>query len=80
MKNVLPEVKGIKALICVSMYNESKHAINLTLNGIYKNLREFRKRGISDGEIVVLFVQDGILKMVSDRKKRKYCKGKNSMI
>jgi hypothetical protein len=29
---------GIKMLICVCMYNESKNAINLTLTGIYNNL------------------------------------------
>lgn len=28
----------IKMLCCVCMYNESKNAINLTLNGIYDNL------------------------------------------
>jgi hypothetical protein len=28
----------IKVIICVCMYNESKNAIELTLNGIYKNL------------------------------------------
>ena len=28
----------IKVLCCVCMYNESKNAINLTLNGIYDNL------------------------------------------
>jgi hypothetical protein len=29
---------GIKILICICMYNESKNAINLTLSGIYDNL------------------------------------------
>lgn len=29
---------GIRVLICVCMYNESKNAINLTLSGIYDNL------------------------------------------
>jgi hypothetical protein len=35
--NTMPPLK-IKVLACVCMYNESKNAINLTLNGIYDNL------------------------------------------
>lgn len=32
------------------MYNESKHAINLTLNGVYNNLKYLKKdQGIADG-------------------------------
>ena len=50
------------------MYNESKHAINLTLNGIYKNLPHMRSQGIADGDVAVVLIQDGILKLVSDRK------------
>ena len=34
---------NIKILVCVCMYNESKNAINLTLNGIYKNLPSLKK-------------------------------------
>ena len=30
-----PKPLKIKVLMCVCMYNESKNAINLTLNGIY---------------------------------------------
>ena len=41
-KNKFNIGRGIKILICVCMYNESKHAINLTLNGIYKNLQHMR--------------------------------------
>ena len=29
---------GIRILMCICMYNESKNAINLTLAGIYNNL------------------------------------------
>lgn len=44
MKQIKNQVgRGIKILICVCMYNESKHAINLTLNGIYKNLQHMRE-------------------------------------
>lgn len=37
----------IKVLCCVCMYNESKNAINLTLNGIYDNLENLELQGIS---------------------------------
>lgn len=37
----------IKVLACVCMYNESKNAINLTLNGIYDNLENLELQGIS---------------------------------
>mgnify|MGYP001417938674 FL=1 len=62
------------------MYNESRNAINLTLNGIYENLPNFEKEGFSDGDIAVVLIQDGILKLVSDRVKRTYAKGDNSMV
>lgn len=77
-----PEEKplGIKVLICVCMYNESKNAINLTLSGIYDNLELLEAEGISAEEVGVVLIQDGILKLVADRKKRTYAKGKNSMI
>lgn len=71
---------GIKVLICVCMYNESKNAINLTLTGIYNNLEHLEKQGISAEEVGVVLIQDGILKLVADRKKRTYAKGKNSMV
>ena len=66
---------SIKILICICMYNESKHAINLTLNGIYENLEIFEKNNISAGEIGVVLLQDGILKLVQDRVRRTYAKG-----
>lgn len=62
------------------MYNESRNAINLTLSGIYNNLEYLEAEGFSSEEIGVVLIQDGILKLVSDRKKRVYAKGKNSMI
>jgi hypothetical protein len=46
------------------MYNESKNAINITLNGIYNNLPELQKQGISPEEVAVVMIQDGILKLV----------------
>ena len=74
------DIGPIKILICVCMYNESRNAINLTLNGIYENLPNFEKQGYSDGDIAVVLIQDGILKLVSDRVKRTYAKGDESMI
>ena len=38
------------------------------------------EEGYSWEEIAVVLVQDGILKLVSDRKSRTYAKGKNSMV
>jgi chitin synthase len=70
----------IKVLACVCMYNESKNAINLTLNGIYDNLDNLELQGISHEEVAVVLMQDGILKLVADRNKRTFAKGKNSMV
>jgi hypothetical protein len=80
MSKEVPEISRIKVLICVCMYNESKNAINLTLNGIYENLANLRAKGMSDGDIGVVLIQDGILKLVQDRVKRTWAKGDNSMI
>lgn len=62
------------------MYNESKNAINLTLEGIYKNLPYLEQQGISSEEVGVVLLQDGILKLVQDRRTRRYAKGSNSMV
>ena len=70
----------IKVLACVCMYNESKNAINLTLNGIYDNLENLERQGISHEEVAVVLMQDGILKLVADRAKRTYAKGSSSMV
>lgn len=70
----------MKILICVCMYNESKHAINLTLNGIYNNLAHLEQEGISSEEVAVVLLQDGILKLVQDRTKRTFAKADKSMI
>lgn len=62
------------------MYNESRIAMNTTLNGIYSNLEKLEEQGIAAEEVGVVMMQDGILKLVEDRKKRTYAKGKNSMV
>ena len=71
---------GVKILICICMYNESKNAINLTLGGIYDNLVHLEEQGFSQEEIGVVLIQDGILKLVADRKTKSLAKGKNSMV
>jgi hypothetical protein len=65
------------------MYNENKNAIQLTLSGIYDNLKNLEAEGISCEEVAVVLMQDGILKLVADRAKRTYVgnnKEKNSMV
>jgi hypothetical protein len=37
-------------------------------------------QGISEGDIAVVLIQDGILKLVNDRTKRTYTKDENSMV
>lgn len=71
---------GPKVLIVVCMYNEGIGAINLTLKGIYKNLKILKKEGIPPQEIAVVLVQDGILKLMEDRNRRTYAKGNLSII
>lgn len=62
------------------MYNEGRQAIYLTLNGIYKNLKHLRDRGIPEGDVAVVLIQDGILKLVKDRVKKTFVGGKDSMV
>ena len=67
-------------LICICMYNESKHAIQTTLEGIYTNLGPLRENGVTEHDIAVVLIQDGILKLVKDRVRRTYAKDEHSMI
>jgi hypothetical protein len=62
------------------MYNESRHAIETTLEGIYSNLGPLRENGVTQDDIAVVLIQDGILKLVKDRVRRTYAKGKHSML
>ena len=57
------------------MYNESKYAIETTLNGIYSNLPYLEENGITENDIAVVMIQDGILKLVGNRVLRDYQKG-----
>lgn len=71
----LQDFPGIKALICVCMYNEPAAAIQLTLEGIYENLEGLHEEGISSHDVAVVLIQDGILKLVKNRDTREYEKG-----
>ena len=53
----------IKMLICVTLYNEKKDYLKMTLAAIQSNLREFKKFGISNNEVLVVVIQDGIMNM-----------------
>ena len=72
--------KGLKCLVCVCMYNESKYAIETTLTGIYQNLPYLTQNGVTEDDIAVVLIQDGIMKLVKDRASREYAKGSSSMI
>ena len=62
------------------MYNESSYAIETTLNGIYANLPHLEENGITEDDIAVVMVQDGLLKLVENRVTRNYQKGMYSMV
>ena len=62
------------------MYNESRYAIETTLNGIYENLPHLNENGITEDDIAVVMIQDGILKLVQDRITRNYQKGAHSLV
>lgn len=72
--------KGVKVLVCICMYNESKNAIQTTLEGIYSNLGPLKENGVSEHDIAVVLIQDGILKLVKDRVRRTYAKDEHSMV
>lgn len=52
----------------------------MTLKGIYDNLDAFINQGYSVGDIAVVIIQDGILKLIDNRENRTYLKGENSVI
>lgn len=53
----------IKMLICVTMYAEDRQMLKNTLKGIQRNVKNFKEYNISQEQIVVVVIQDGILKM-----------------
>ena len=66
--------KGVRVIICICMYNESRHAIETTLEGIYSNLAPLRENGVTEDDIAVVLIQDGLLKLVKDRVRRTFVK------
>ena len=67
-------------LICVCLYNESRKALETTLNGIYSNLPALEKAGINHTDLAVVVLQDGILKLVKEKVERTYVKGEHSIL
>ncbi|KAL4456824.1 hypothetical protein ABPG73_002271 [Tetrahymena malaccensis] len=57
------ENNTIQMLICVTMYGEPRAFLENTLSSIAANLPQFAKLGISQKQIVVVVLQDGIMKM-----------------
>ena len=53
----------VQLLVCVTIYNESRRALERTLSGIQRNLQHFCKIGVSSEQIVVVVIQDGILRL-----------------
>lgn len=72
--------RGIKILVCVCMFNESRAALETTLKGIYAGLPALQEEGIEPDDIAVVVLQDGILKLVDDRVTRTFSKGERSVV
>lgn len=43
-------------------------------------MAHLKARGIPQGDVAVVLIQDGILKLVDDRVKKTYVKGNDSMV
>ncbi|EAR90453.2 chitin synthase (macronuclear) [Tetrahymena thermophila SB210] len=52
----------IQMLVCVTMYSEDRHFLEQTLLHIQKNLKGFKELGVSDFQVVVAVIYDGIMK------------------
>lgn len=48
------------------MYGEDREFLERTLEGVHKNLRGFKKLGVENEQIVVVVIQDGIMKMQNE--------------
>ncbi|KAL4500526.1 hypothetical protein ABPG72_002950 [Tetrahymena utriculariae] len=53
----------LKMLVCVTMYSEERVFLEQTLYHIFKNMSGFEDIGLKDFQIVVVVIQDGIMKM-----------------
>jgi hypothetical protein len=61
--------RKVQMLICVTMYNENEVLLRRTLDGIYENLENFSEEVRE--KVVVVVVQDGLLKMFLNAGKRR---------
>lgn len=50
-------------MVCVTCYSETMEQLMATLDGIYYNLKYFKKQQICNEDIAVVVVFDGIDKM-----------------
>lgn len=50
----------------MTVYNEEKNLLEKTLNGLLANLMEFKKMGISNNEMLIVVMFDGIDKINDD--------------
>lgn len=69
----------LKYLICITIFSESLEELMTTLNGVYQNIKNFRKSGISEHQICVIVMFDGIRAMSSDIKKKIFNRLDNEM-
>lgn len=57
------KMRKLRMLVCVTMYNEERHLLNKTLEGIHDNLAAFLMASICPEDIAVVVISDGIQKM-----------------
>ena len=57
-----------------------KQWVRASPEGIYSNLAPLRDNGVTEHDIAVVLIQDGILKLVKDRVRRTYAKDEHSML
>lgn len=55
-------------MICITVYNETRDQLQLTIDGILKNLPHFKKAGVANHEIIVVVMYDGIEKLNNSSK------------
>ena len=55
--------RNLRMLICVTMNNENREDLEITLNGIHENLKSFTDVNCCDEDIAVVVIIDGLNKM-----------------
>jgi len=61
--NEKKKLRKLRMLVCVTMYNEDRHLLNKTLEGIHDNLAAFVMASVCPEDIAVVVISDGIQKM-----------------